>query len=98
MRAAGPIKMEKRLQIDFSDRAYKELEALQTRLDTTSKSEVVRDALGLLRWLVEEILDKNHRILVEKTEEGSTREVVFNFLERARVRHSDETSSAIVAR
>lgn len=77
--------MEKRLQIDFSEKAYKELEALRERLDATSKSEVIRDALGLLRWLAEEVVDKNHRILVEKPEEGgTTREVVFHFLEHSR--------------
>jgi Arc/MetJ-type ribon-helix-helix transcriptional regulator len=74
--------MEKRLQIDFSEKAYKELETLQERLDATSKSEVIRDALGLLRWLADEV-DKGHRILVEKPEDGATREVVFHFLERS---------------
>jgi len=77
--------MEKRLQIDFSEKAYKELEALQERLDATSKSEVIRDALGLLRWLADEVVEKNHRILVEKPEQGGPpREIVFHFLERSK--------------
>jgi hypothetical protein len=74
--------MEKRLQIDFSEKAYKQLEALQNRLDATSKSEVIRDALGLLQWLVDEVVEKNRHILVE-TEQGTTRELVFHFLQRA---------------
>jgi metal-responsive CopG/Arc/MetJ family transcriptional regulator len=83
--------MEKRLQIDFSEKAYKELEGLQERLDATSKSEVIRDALGLLRWLTDEVVEKKHRILVEKPEEKDlTREVVFNFLERSKDRSKPE--------
>jgi hypothetical protein len=90
------VKMEKkRLQIDFSDKAYKDLEALQERLDATSKSEVIRDALGLLRWLADHVLIKNHRILLEKPEEGgATREIVFHFLERSRSQDSQEDKKA----
>jgi hypothetical protein len=77
-------KMEKRLQIDFSEKAYRELETLQELLDATSKSEVIRDALGLLRWLAQEVVEKGHRILVEKPEDGTTREMVFHFLERSK--------------
>jgi hypothetical protein len=81
--------MERRLQIDFSDRAYNELEALQKRLDAKSKSDVIRDALGVLQWLADEVLEQNHRILVEKPEDGNTtKELVFNFLERVRSRGS----------
>jgi len=76
--------MEKRLQIDFTEKAYSELEALQKRLDAKSKSEVIRDALGVLNWLGDEVLNKKHIILVEKPEDGVTREVVFHFLERAK--------------
>jgi hypothetical protein len=71
---------KKRLQLDFSDSAYKELEELQDRLNAPSKSEVIRNALGVLRWVVDEV-DKDHRILVEKPE--GTREVVFHFVTRA---------------
>lgn len=74
--------MEKkyRLQIDFSEDAYKELETLQNQLNAPSKSEVIRDALGVLRWATEEVLP-GHRILVEKPE--GTREVVFHFIKRS---------------
>jgi hypothetical protein len=96
--------MEKRLQIDFTEKAYSELEALQKRLDAKSKSEVIRDALGVLTWLTDEILKNNHVILVEKPEAGVTREVVFHFLERVRSQnHSDaaedsrSTSSSAIA-
>ena len=71
---------KKRLQLDFSDSAYRDLEELQDRLNAPSKSEVIRDALGILRWVIGEV-DNDHRILVEKPE--GTREVVFHFLTRA---------------
>jgi hypothetical protein len=74
---------KKRLQLDFSDTAYKELEDLQDRLNAPSKSEVIRDALGVLKWAIGEV-DKDHRILVEKPE--GTREVVFHFLTRGPIR------------
>jgi hypothetical protein len=70
-----------RLQIDFSEKAYGELESLQERLDASSKSEVIRDALGVLRWIVEES-DRGNRILLEKPE--GTRKIMFHFLERSR--------------
>lgn len=76
---------KKRLQLDFSENAYKELEDLQGRLNATSKSEVIRDALGVLRWLADEV-NADHRILVEKPE--GTREVVFHFLERSKIAHN----------
>ncbi len=71
---------KKRLQLDFSDSAYQELEEMQNRLNAPSKSEVIRNALGILRWVVDEV-DKDHRILVEKPE--GTREIVFHFITHA---------------
>ncbi|MGD0074675.1 MAG: hypothetical protein ABSD31_10085 [Candidatus Binataceae bacterium] len=76
---AGIYMEKKRLQLDFSESAYRELQELQERLNAPSKSEVIRDALGVLRWLQDEV-DKNHRVLVEKPE--GIREVVFHFLTR----------------
>ena len=72
--------MDKRLQIDFSESAYRDLVALQKRLDARSKSEVIRNALGLLQWLMNEIGAKNRLIL--QRPDGSEREVVFHFLDR----------------
>jgi hypothetical protein len=77
--------MEKkyRLQIDFSKEAYRELESLQNLLDAPSKSEVIRDALGVLRWVADEMTDGS-RILVEKnTPTGNeVKEIVFHFIKR----------------
>lgn len=76
--------MEKkyRLQIDFNETAYRELEQLQRRLDAPSKSEIIRDALGVLKWAADEI-ESGNRILVEKSDgEGEVKEIVFHFLKR----------------
>ena len=78
-----------RLQIDFSEKAYKELESIQERLDAGSKSEVMRNALGVLRWIIDES-DRGNRILVEKSD--GPREIMFHFLERARKVSSDDRS------
>lgn len=69
-----------RLQIDFGEEAYRELESLQGQLDAPSKSEVIRDALGVLRWAADEIRAGN-RILVEK-KGGEVKEIVFQFIKR----------------
>jgi hypothetical protein len=76
--------MDKRLQIDFSERAYKDLSDLQERLDAKSKSEVIRTSLGVLRWLLDES-EADNRLLLQKPDD-STERVVFHFLDRARPR------------
>jgi len=72
--------MDKRLQIDFSERAYGELEDLQARLEAPSKSEVIRTSLGLLRWLLDESEADNRLMLLKP--DGGTERVVFHFLNR----------------
>jgi metal-responsive CopG/Arc/MetJ family transcriptional regulator len=57
-----------RVQLDFSEAAFEELNRLQKKLGASSRAEVVRDALTVLRWLVEEKTDGN-RILVEEKED-----------------------------
>ncbi len=76
--------MDKRLQIDFSERAYNDLSELQEILDARSKSEVIRTSLGLLRWLLDESAAGN-RLMLQKPDD-STERVVFHFLDRVRPR------------
>lgn len=71
--------MERRLQIDFTENAYHQLEALQKRLGSPSKSAVIRDALGQLLWLAGEI-DAGHRIQVVR--DGAPVEILFSLLAR----------------
>lgn len=70
-----------RLQVDFTERGYHELERLQKNLEATSKSEVIRNALGVLRWVTDEILDES-RILVQKKGSREVEKVVFHFTPR----------------
>ena len=72
--------MDKRLQIDFSERAYADLENLQKRLEAPSKSEVIRTSLGLLHWFLDEA-EIGGRLMVQKPD-GSSERVVFPFLDR----------------
>ena len=86
MRTAASAEAEKkyRLQIDFGEEGYRELEALQRALGAPSKSEVIRDALGVLRWAAEEVRDDN-RILVErrrKEGKNEVKEIIFHFIKK----------------
>jgi metal-responsive CopG/Arc/MetJ family transcriptional regulator len=75
-----------RLQIDFSEEAYQELCSLTQKVNGPSKSEVIRDALGVLRWACDEIQDGN-KILVEKRKQkgekrAKVKEIVFHFIKK----------------
>ena len=80
-RSKQQLAIKRRLQIDFSEEAYKELVALEERIGSPSKSEVIRDALGALRWVADEIREGN-RILVEKKEGKEIKEIVFHFIKK----------------
>src|SRR6266699_6423074 len=51
-----------RVQLDFSEEAFNELNALQDRLGAPSRAEVVRSALALLRWTCDK-LDDDYQIV-----------------------------------
>lgn len=46
---------KQRLQFDFSIEALKRLETMQERLDAPTKAEVVRNALKLYEWFINQI-------------------------------------------
>lgn len=50
-------KRKYRVQFDFSEEAFAELNALQARLGAPSRAEVVRNALALLRWTCDKLAD-----------------------------------------
>lgn len=62
-----------RVNVNFSEGAWAELQALASRSGRTI-SEVIRDAIGLAKWFQDEI-DSGSRILVER--DGTAREVIF---------------------
>lgn len=53
------------IQFNFSEQAYDRLTALKVELDAPSKTEVIRLALGVLEWIVDE-LKQGNKILVER--------------------------------
>jgi hypothetical protein len=65
-----------RLQFDFTQEAYDELNELQKATSAPTKAETVRFALRALQWIVEE-LDRGARIIVKRNEH--TQEAVFPF-------------------
>lgn len=69
---------EYRVQLDFSEDAFRELNELQKQLSASSRAEVIRNALGVLRWVARHLLEGN-KIVVE-TKEGKRVEVDFPFL------------------
>ena len=73
----------RRVQLDFSGEAFDELEALRKKLNAASKAEVIRSALGVLRWAANHVSEGN-KIKVERKKEGGEGtelvEVEFPFL------------------
>ncbi len=69
----------RRVQLDFSGEAFDELEALQKTLNASSRAEVIRDALGVLRWAAHHVVNGN-KIKVERKDGGELVEVEFPFL------------------
>jgi hypothetical protein len=69
-----------RVQLDFSEEAFEELNKLQKKLDSSSRADVVRNALGVLRWVIKHV-DEGDKIFTERSD-GSRTEVEFPFLSR----------------
>jgi hypothetical protein len=71
-----------RLQFDFSGEALAELDDLKRATGASNRAEVIRQALRVLQWTIEQTHDENATVLVEK--DGRQREVVFPFLASGR--------------
>lgn len=67
-----------RVQLDFSEPAFRELEKLQSKLNASSRAEVVRNALGVLRWLTDNLTAGN-KVVIER-KDGKRAETDFPFL------------------
>lgn len=79
----GGAQKKIRVQLDFDEQGFGELEALKADLRAGSRADTVRYGLGLLRWAVDQLKD-GARILVEKDERLSG--VVFPFLPTQQVK------------
>ena len=69
-----------RIQLDFSEDAFRELEKLVSTLGAPSHAEVIRNALGVFRWVTEHLIEGD-KILVQQKNSRPT-EVEFPFLRR----------------
>ena len=67
-----------RLQFDFTDDALGQLDELKGATGATNRAEVIRQALRLLQWTIEQTQDEKATVLVEK--DGKQREVIFPYL------------------
>ncbi len=67
-----------RLRFDFSQEALDELERLQEQLNASSRAEVVRDALGVLKWATHHLAEGD--TIMIKRPSGETAETDFSFL------------------
>jgi hypothetical protein len=77
-----------RVQLDFSEDAFRALQGLKTRINASTNAEVIRHALGLLKWVVNEAAE-NKRLLVEGDHE--IRELVLPFIiSRREAEHAKE--------
>jgi metal-responsive CopG/Arc/MetJ family transcriptional regulator len=58
-----------RVQLDFSEDAFKRLEELGKETGVNSKAEIIRDALRIYEWIVEQSRDK--RIIEVQEQDGT---------------------------
>ena len=79
MAVGSPARDRKyRVQLDFAADAFNELNDLMKRLGASSRAEVIRNALGVLRWVTKH-LSEGSKIVVER-KDGKRVEVDFPFL------------------
>jgi hypothetical protein len=67
-------KEKTRVTVDFSAEAYKAIEEISKTL-STSKSEALRKALGLMRFVLEE-KSKGAKLVIEGPKHGERREII----------------------
>ena len=64
-----------RFTIDFSDVAADDIEQLAQELQLRTKADVLRKALGVLKYIVEE-KRQGGRLFIENRQEGERKEIV----------------------
>lgn len=64
-------------QVNFSKETLEELDNLKETLHAASRAEVVRNAIGVLKWVTKNLTDRNKIVVERKNNERA--EVVFPF-------------------
>ena len=67
-----------RIQFDFLEDGFNQLNALQERLGAPSRAEVVRSALAVLRWVCDKVADDYRIVAIGKDDECIV-EPIFSF-------------------
>jgi hypothetical protein len=68
--------MTHRVQLDFSDAGYEELNKLKERSDAPTYAAVIRNALAIYRWQLDTEAEGTE-IIVRDTKKGTTERVRF---------------------
>ena len=68
---AKPENHKQRIQFDFSPEALKRLEGLKEKTDATTKAEVIRNALKLYEWFVNQV-DANNIVEIKDEKDEKT--------------------------
>ena len=84
-----------RVQFDFTPTALEQLDSLQRRLNAKSRAEVIRYALRVLQWLLDQLKD-SAKIMVE-SKDGKVQTVVFTFLDAAEPAQDKPAAAAAMA-
>jgi hypothetical protein len=82
-----------RVQFDFTPEAFAELERLKTVVGASSRAEVVRYAMRILQWAIDEV-ESGAEILVRSGNE--TEKVIFPFLRSSRMAEKTPVTKALV--
>ena len=67
-----------RVQFDFAQNALEALDQLQVQTNASSRAEVVRNALGIMKWVVGHVL-KGNEIKVHRKKGGVIEECAVEF-------------------
>jgi len=66
----------RRLQLDFSEKAFEKLNLLKEKADVKTNAELVRNSLRLYEWFLSQ-KEENARIQVVKGDEAKEVELIF---------------------
>ena len=79
-----------RLQFDFTDEALGELDELKGATGATNRAKVIRQALRLLQWTLEQTQDEKATVIIEKN--GRQRELIFPYLSNRKLANAGARS------
>jgi metal-responsive CopG/Arc/MetJ family transcriptional regulator len=70
MEGATAVAIKKiRVQLDFSEEAFNELNDLVSKLHAPSRAEVIRNALGVLKWMYKKKVEQGLDVVAIGTDE-----------------------------